>query len=148
MIGTFAARGVAHRRLLTLLAALLLAGAICVSGASEAQAYTCSWRNTSLNDGSASASISFGRNCSDGLSHVSGTVRDISCDGRSARLLLRFFNGGNVFPYRAEEPSATNGCGTSATFSYGSSNASPNIHACVRAYNSGPSQSSGDCSNL
>jgi hypothetical protein len=55
-------------------------------------------------------------------------------------------NQGNItWPYRVEEPAATNGCGTEATFNFSSTNPHPNIYACVRAQNWGPTESSGDC---
>lgn len=140
----------AHRRLVTLLAALVAATVYGIADAPEAHAYTCpSTQTVNLNDGSASATLYVRRNCSDGRSRWSGTVRDIKCDARSAYLQMRFYSGPNRFPFRSEEPRAGNGCGTSSTFSYSSTNADPyRVWVCARAWNSGPTQSTGDCRNL
>jgi hypothetical protein len=117
-----------------------------VATATPAQAYTCSgWYYNYLSDGSAAASIHFGIYCSDARSHVYGTVYDIKCDARSAYLHLRFYNGSNAVAYRNEYPSDGNGCGSSATFSYSSTNTRPYLYGCVYAANGGPTQSSGDC---
>jgi hypothetical protein len=111
--------------------------------AESAQAYTCSWSSAYIDDGSASMSIRVGRYCSDGLSHVTGTIWDDKCDGRGARSEIRFYNGDNLVWYRREWPQASNGCGTSSTFSYGSTNQGPRIWASVWAANS-TGGSSGD----
>ncbi|HEX6362515.1 MAG TPA: hypothetical protein VFZ93_06160, partial [Albitalea sp.] len=140
----------AHRRAAALMAALVATTALIVVGApaARAQSYTCpeyGAQTIELNDGSASATIYVSKDCSDGRSRFSGVVRDIHCDARGARLWMRFFNGDHLFPYRAEEPSASNGCGSESTFSYSSTNPSPGMHACVRAQNWGPTESAGDC---
>ena len=119
---------------------------VAVSTASPAMAYTCNWSYVYLDDGSSSASVNVGRNCSDGRSHIYGTVWDDKCDGRRAELWLRFYNGNNLVPYRHEYPAAGNGCGSSASYSYSSTNASPRVLAYVRALNGGPTESTGDSS--
>jgi hypothetical protein len=128
-----------HRRFAGLLAALLVITALSFvsAPAAQAQGYTCSeyGANTiELNDGSASATIYVSKDCSDGLSRYDGVVRDIECDGRSAYLWLQFSNPdaainsqGGVVPYREEQVSATNGCGTEATFAFSSTNPHPNV---------------------
>lgn len=123
---------------------MLLAAVMVVTGltfvaapSAQAQDYTCSeyGANTiELNDGSASATIYVSKDCSDGLSRFDGVVRDIACDGRAAYLWLQFSNpdawingaGGRV-PYREEQVSASNGCGTEATFVFSSTNPHPNM---------------------
>lgn len=111
--------------------------------AAQAQEYTCNEYGADtieLNDGSASATIYVSKGCSDGLSRFDGVVRDIECDGRAAYLWLQFSNpdaainsqGGRV-PYREEQVSATNGCGTEATFAFSSTNPYPNMFAEVYA---------------
>lgn len=142
-----------HLRLLAVLAALAVVAVLGVVNAPGAQAlsYTCppyGARTVELNDGSASATIYVSKDCSDGRSRFDGVVRDIHCDARGAQLELRFFNGDNLFPYRAELPTAGNGCGTEATFNFSSTNPNPRVRACVRAVNRGPTQSPGDCVTL
>lgn len=143
---------VRHRLAVGLLAAMMAVTVYSVVNAPAAQAYTCPQSGAStlhLNDGSASATLYVSRNCSDGRSRWSGVVRDIRCDGRTAYLQLSFYSGAPPrFPYRYEQPAAGNGCGTTSTFSYSSTNADPyRVLACARAWNAGPSQSSGDCAN-
>jgi hypothetical protein len=112
--------------------------------AGGAQAYSCSTSNTRyISDGSAGMTITVARFCSDGLSHVTGTMYDEKCDARSSYGTIRFYNGDNTVWYRREFPEATNGCGTSSSFSYGSSNNNPRVYASVYAANGGPTQSSG-----
>jgi hypothetical protein len=130
-------------------AAGVTAAAIGVVGASEADAYSgCSTSSAQLNDGSAAMSITVQRYCSDGRSHIFGTLSDIKCDARSARGTIKFWNGDYLIAYRIEYPDATNGCGTSATFSYSSTNTHPRICAWVFASNGGPTQSKGDSACL
>ena len=122
----------------------LAAASISVVTASQAQAYSgCSSSSASFSDGSAAMSITVQRGCSDHMSHIFGSVSDVKCDGRAAHGTIKFWNGDHPVAYRIESPSATNGCGTSATFRYGSTNSSPHICAFVVAYNGGPSQSHG-----
>jgi hypothetical protein len=106
-----------------------------------------------LDDGAASATINVRKGCSDGLSRFDGVVRDISCDGREAKLWLRFFNpdaginsNGNPYAwdYRGEEPTAGNGCGTESTFSYSSTNPYPNMYAVAYADGLSSFESDGD----
>lgn len=137
-----------HRRLVSLLAAVAVATSFSVVNAPAAQAYTCPRSGATtiqLNDGSAAATIYVSKNCSDGRSRFSGTVRDIKCDGRSAYLWTRFWNGSNPIRYRAETATAGNGCGTSASFSYTTAVRWPELHSCAYAANAGPTQSSGHC---
>jgi hypothetical protein len=158
MIGQLRLWTMSHRRAASLLAVALAAAAFSVVGApaAEAQSYTCPTYGANtieLNDGSASATIYVSKDCSDGLSRFDGVVRDINCDGREARLWLRFYNPdawinqGDVIgvDYRDEEPVASNGCGSEATFNFSTTNPYPDVKACVRAQNWGPTESSGDC---
>lgn len=141
--------------MVSLLAAVAAASALTVAYAPDAEAqappYTCpeyGAQTIELDDGSASATIYVSKDCSDGLSRYDGVVRDINCDGRAAYLEMRFWNGDNLFPYRYEDPGATNGCGTEATFAFSSTNPSPRMHACVVAQNWGPTESSRDCADF
>lgn len=146
----------AHRRLASLLAGVLAAGAVFVvtAPAAQAQAFTCpnhTARVIELNDGAVSATINVVKDCSDGLSRFDGVVRDIKCDGRSANLWLDFSNDdawinqwGGAVPYRSENPKATNGCGTQASFNYSSTNPSPTMYAEVFADSWGSGESEGD----
>jgi hypothetical protein len=132
------------RRSVAVLLATAAAAGLGIASAGEASAYTCPSSSTrTISDGSAGMTITVKRFCSDGLSHITGTIRDEKCDGRSAYGQIRFYNGDNVVWYRREWPESTNGCGNSATFSYGSSNDNPRIWAYVYAANGGPTQSSG-----
>jgi hypothetical protein len=88
--------------------------------------------------------ITVQRYCSDGRSHISGKLSDIKCDARAAHGTIKFWNGDHPIAYRIERPDATNGCGTSARFSYISTNDNPQICAWVFASNSGPTQSRGN----
>jgi hypothetical protein len=124
---------------------------IAYAPAARAQSYTCpeyGARTIELDDGSASATIYVSEDCSDGRSRFDGVVRDINCDARAGYLWMRFYNGDNIFPHRAEKPGATNGCHTESTFSFSSTNPNPNIYACVVAQNWGPTESSRDCAWL
>jgi hypothetical protein len=158
MIGQLRLWTTSHRRITSLLAAALVAATFSIvsAPAAQAQSYTCpeyGAQTFELNDGSASATVYVSEDCSDGLSRYDGTVRDILCDGREARLTLEFSNpdawinqdGQNSWPYRTEVPTASNGCGTEATFTFSTTNPNPDVQACVRAGNWGPSESSGDC---
>jgi hypothetical protein len=134
-----------HRRFVGLLAAVMVITALSVvsAPAAQAQGYTCNeyGANTiELNDGSASATIYVSKNCSDGLSRFDGVVRDIECDGRAAYLQLDFSNPdaainsqGGSWVYRSETVSASNGCGTEATFAFSSTNPQPGMYAVVYA---------------
>lgn len=145
-----------HRRLTGLLAAVITAAALLVvaAPAAQAQSYTCpeyTARTIELDDGAVSATINVVKDCSDGRSRFDGVVRDIKCDGRSAYLWLDFANPdawinqwGGATPYRSENPSATNGCGTQATFSYSSTNPRPIMRAEVYADSWGSAESDGD----
>lgn len=134
------------RRLVALAAATVaVTGAITFATMSSAEARTCSSHNeVHLNDGSAEAWVHVQRNCSDGLSHVWGVVKDVNCDGRRAQLNVRFWNGDNPVFYRQEWAEAGNGCWTEASFHWSSTNKSPRVYAVVRAVNGGPTQSRGD----
>ena len=145
-----------HRRLTGLLTAVITVAALLVvtAPAAQAQEYTCpnhTARVIELNDGAVSATINVVKDCSDGLSRFDGVVRDISCDGRSAYLWLDFANPdawinqwGGARTYRSENPSATNGCGSQATFSYSSTNPRPIMSAEVYADSWGSAESDGD----
>jgi hypothetical protein len=134
-----------RRRGTTVIAALALMTIFGMGTATQAMAYTCSWNSVYLDDGSASATVNVGRYCSDGRAHLYGTIWDDLCDGRRAELMLRFHNGDRP-AYRFQYPQAGNGCGTSASYSYSSTNDHVDIYACIRALNGGPTQSRGDCS--
>jgi len=117
-----------------------------VSTSRHALAYSCvEYNSVDLNDGSSAATVHVGRGCGDGLSHVYGTVSDVNCDNRSARLDIGFYNGGRNWwdLYRNERVIDGNGCHTYVTFSYSSTNAWPQIW--VKAWaGGGYGQSSGD----
>ena len=127
----------AHRRVISLLAAVAAASTLTIANPAQAQAppYTCpaeSGDTIELTDGFASATIYVSRNCSDGRSRFDGVVRDISGDGRAAFLRLDFLDN-NGFVYRREEPSAINGFGSEASFAFNSGDPSPGMHVCVEA---------------
>lgn len=115
-----------HRgRFAVALIVILLAAALAGIGtASPAYAYTCSWRSATYThpDGVAKVSFRFGPSCSDGRSHIEGTIYDTLCDGRTA---VVEFDGQR---YRTQLPvgwehfldltyRASNGCGSNSTFS-------------------------------
>ena len=117
-----------------------------VATARHSYAWSCqSYNSNYINDGSAALYIAVGRGCDDHLAHVWGTVYDVNCDGRSAQTHIYFYDGGTNFwnNYRNEYPSDGNGCGSSATFGYGTTRQWPSIYARVWAGNGGPTQSSG-----
>jgi hypothetical protein len=122
-------------------AGLGLAG---LATAEQAQAVACQSHSYQyLSDDSAGMAINVDRDCSDGRSRVYGTISDLKCDARSAFGTIYFFNGSNSVWYRKEWPEATNGCHTSSTFNWLSTNNSPRVLAEVYAGNHGPTQSSG-----
>jgi hypothetical protein len=125
-------------------AALLLTGGLGAAAAAPADAATCTTvRSAFIDDGSAWMTAFVYLGCSDGYAQVYGTVADSRCDARAAYGTVWYYNGGNQFWYRRDLPEATRGCGTSATYSYRTSNNWPHVQIAVHAGNRGPTQSRG-----
>lgn len=124
--------------------------------AAPAQAASCSgWRLYYLDAGPAAASVWISDTCSDGRIHLDGTVYDESCDNRTARLNLRFWEDGDLngvfWPYRTENVYA-GGCGTSKYYEFNTVDRTSisndmYVRACVWAENSTGSSSS-DCESV
>jgi hypothetical protein len=135
-----------HRRVVSVLAAVLVATAVAVVNApvAQAQSVTCSDSDTiELDNGAASATVTARRDCWDGGSWFDIVVRDIDCDDKAAHLELEFYNPDsvvnsllNVDAYRSEDVSASAGCGTEAAYTFSSTNPHPDLFACVNARNS------------
>jgi len=134
---------VTHRRIISLLGALMLAAALGIANAPVASAqpsYTCpveGAKTVELSDGSAAATVYVNENCSDGQSHYSGVVRDINCDDRRAYLLLSYLPS-DAFGWlpRDVDFDAPDGCHTEKAFSYDINDSNPLlVEACVVAEN-------------
>jgi hypothetical protein len=103
-------------RFLRSLAVVALAAAASLAVTGPAQAYTCSGgRSITVTGDVSKVSVTFYPECSDNLSHWSGTLYDTKCDGRSARAVL-VANQAYGYWQWAHGYNAGNGCGTSSTF--------------------------------
>jgi hypothetical protein len=134
-----------HRRIASVIAAVLVATGVAIvnAPAAQAQSVTCSNTDTiDLDNGAASATVTARRNCWDGASWFDIVVRDIDCDDRAGHLRLEFYNPDsvlnrflNVDAYRMEEVDASGGCGSAAAYTFSSTNPNPELFACVNAEN-------------
>jgi hypothetical protein len=132
-------------------AAIVVASGASVLVATPAHAASCSdWHLTSLDAGPAAASVWISDNCSDDRIHLDGTVWDQACDSRSARLILRFFEDGDLngrfWLYRTENVYANGGCNTSVSYAFNTVDRTTvsndmYVNACVLAQNSTGSSS-------
>src|SRR5215475_10806401 len=116
------ARKVPRRRrsVVWLIAALLGAGVSAVIGASPAQAATCTnWRSQTITGDVSKVTFSFSNNCSDGLSHITGTVYDTKCDSRQAKaviVVMRVPLIGAAYEMWSKTAQVDGGCGNNSTF--------------------------------
>jgi hypothetical protein len=90
--------------------------------AAPAQAYTCSGtRHVRVNGDVSQLDYYFSPSCSDGRSHIWGTIYDVACDSRQAYGFMSIQH--QELPHSPwyavwnTEVHADNGCGTSSTFS-------------------------------
>ena len=146
-----------HRRMLSLLGALMIAAALGIVNAPVARAqpsYTCpveGAKTIEINDGAAAATININENCSDGQAHYSGVLRDISCDDRRPYLIVGYMvSGPTVWLPREVDFDAPDGCNTEATFAFDIDDPEPFVEACVMAsiWWKPTGSSEGDCQVL
>ncbi|MEN3281480.1 MAG: hypothetical protein V7607_2620 [Solirubrobacteraceae bacterium] len=135
---------------MVIVAATLCVMFACLVGATRASAYSCSYvMPVSENSRTASVSALLLKSCSDGKVHVRGTLYDISCDSRSARLRSEWFYGGALLNSSKDYVTAGSGCGSSVYFDRVRPKSDLNgpfkkARICVWAQNAFGS-SSGDC---
>jgi hypothetical protein len=102
-------------------AMLLLSAAMVLGQAAPAQAYTCSrWYHVRVDSGVSVLDFNFSPQCSDGLSHINGTLYDTACDARQAQGFIAveglLVPGGYGSQWNVQAH-VDNGCGTSNTIS-------------------------------
>ena len=133
-----------HRRLVSLLGALLLAGAVSMvdAPAAQAQAPDCAKPFDDIvhlyPDG-AYVSVWIHRDCSDGLGRIEGGMYDAACDDHEVRVRLEFYNPdaavntvGPAWAYRTENVVHDVGCNNlDGGFKFSSTNQDVEIFACA-----------------
>jgi hypothetical protein len=136
-----------HRRLVSLLGALLLAGAVSVvcTPSAQAQALPPECRpfddEVHLSPEGAYVSVWVHRGCSDGLAEIEGGMFDSACDDREVRVSLEFYNPdaavntvGPAWSYRTEEVVHDVGCNNvDGGFEFSSTNQDVEIFVCAWA---------------
>jgi hypothetical protein len=132
-------------------ATFILPAVVAVGVAAPAQAYSCSsWSYVSMSSGVSELDYNFAPRCSDGQSHVYGTVYDTSCDGRQAQGFMQVETVpeiGSPWQVWLKSAAVDNGCGNYTTFTGSgpepatSSGQTWRVHACTWAQNSSGSSS-------